>query len=152
MISGPVVVDASVLVEYLLPGDLWPAAQRVIGDFAAGDIEIWAPDLLYVEAVAAVRRMARLRMVAAADAARVVGWLSRFTVSTTGVHQDIGAIWERRDTLTPYDAAYSALAARLGVPLITSDQGLATAHGRAGGKAFLLREYPTRPQEPGAAP
>jgi predicted nucleic acid-binding protein len=38
-------------------------------------------------------------------------------------------IWELRDNLTPYDAAYVALAEALEVPLVTADQRLAQASG-----------------------
>ena len=36
-------------------------------------------------------------------------------------------IWELRDTITPWDAAYVALAEILDVPLVTADRRLARA-------------------------
>lgn len=36
-------------------------------------------------------------------------------------------VWELRDNITPYDAAYVALAEILGVPLVTADRHLARA-------------------------
>ncbi len=39
------------------------------------------------------------------------------------------AIWELRDSLTAYDAAFVSLAEALGVPLITCDAKLASAAG-----------------------
>jgi predicted nucleic acid-binding protein len=41
-------------------------------------------------------------------------------------------IWELRDTLTAYDAAYLALAGRLDVGLVTLDGGLAAVAAREG--------------------
>ena len=38
-------------------------------------------------------------------------------------------IWQLRDRLTPYDAAYVCLAEALDIPLVTSDQRLARAGG-----------------------
>ena len=38
-------------------------------------------------------------------------------------------IWELRGNITPYDAAYIALAERLDSPLITCDAKLTTASG-----------------------
>jgi len=41
----------------------------------------------------------------------------------------MGRMWELRDTITPYGAAYVALAERLDGPLITGDDGLARSSG-----------------------
>jgi predicted nucleic acid-binding protein len=41
----------------------------------------------------------------------------------------LGRIWELRDNLTPYDAAYVALAERLRRALLTCDAKLAAAPG-----------------------
>jgi predicted nucleic acid-binding protein len=38
-------------------------------------------------------------------------------------------IWELRSNITPYDAAYIALAEVLGIPLLTCDEKLASAPG-----------------------
>jgi len=38
-------------------------------------------------------------------------------------------VWELRGNLTPYDAAYVALAERLRIPLLTADQAIAAAPG-----------------------
>jgi predicted nucleic acid-binding protein len=38
-------------------------------------------------------------------------------------------IWELRGSITPYDAAYVALAERLGVPLATTDAKLGGSNG-----------------------
>ena len=41
----------------------------------------------------------------------------------------LNRIWELRDNVTPYDAAYVALAENLGVTLVTADARLARAPG-----------------------
>jgi predicted nucleic acid-binding protein len=42
------------------------------------------------------------------------------------------AVWRYRHNISPYDAPYAALAARFGIPLVTSDKRLATAAGSLG--------------------
>ncbi|HUI72335.1 MAG TPA: type II toxin-antitoxin system VapC family toxin, partial [Spirochaetia bacterium] len=44
----------------------------------------------------------------------------------------LARIWELRDNLTAYDAAYVALAEALGTPLVTRDRRLASAPGSHG--------------------
>lgn len=46
-------------------------------------------------------------------------------------------IWELRDTLTAYDAAYLALARRLDVGLVTLHRGLSAAAAKEGRLAQL---------------
>ena len=47
-------------------------------------------------------------------------------------------VWELRDNLTPYDAAYVALAEALEAPLLTADEPLTRAPG-IGRDVQLLR-------------
>ena len=55
--------------------------------------------------------------------------LQRFA-STRHAHRPLlPRCWELRDNVTPYDAAYVALAEALGVPLLTADARLANAPG-----------------------
>lgn len=49
----------------------------------------------------------------------------------------LDAIWELRDSLSAYDAAYLALARRLGLQVLTCDGGLAKA-ARAEGRLVEL--------------
>jgi predicted nucleic acid-binding protein len=42
---------------------------------------------------------------------------------------DARRVWELRDNLTPYDAAYVAVAETLGCPLLTADGRLGRAPG-----------------------
>lgn len=47
-------------------------------------------------------------------------------------HEDLlPRVWQLRDNLTAYDAAYVALAESIGAPLLTSDARLAAAPGHA---------------------
>ena len=53
-----------------------------------------------------------------------------------GTRELLPVIWRLRHNISPYDGAYVALAAHLGVPLLTADKRLAEA---AGGHADVLR-------------
>lgn len=49
MTDGPIVIDASVVVEYLVESPLTPFASRLFGRLldTAVEVELWAPDLVY---------------------------------------------------------------------------------------------------------
>ena len=51
-------------------------------------------------------------------------WIRRFSVRSL-----LGRCWELRHNVTPYDAAYVALAEVLGVTLLTADARLSRASG-----------------------
>lgn len=59
----------------------------------------------------------------------VVADLSVYPVARSHHKALVPRIWELRHAITPYDAAYVALAERLGVPLITCDAKLAKSNG-----------------------
>ena len=50
----------------------------------------------------------------------------------------LGRIWDLREALTPYDAAYVALAEALDVALVTTDARL----GRSGGHRAAIQSFP----------
>ena len=55
--------------------------------------------------------------------------LSELAVTRYPHHMLLGRMWELRDNLTAYDAAYVALAEALDAPLVTCDRKLASAPG-----------------------
>ena len=104
------VVDASALVEALLGGRDGSVAERV---FATGEI-VLAPQLVDIEALHAIRRLLATGRMDAGRAAQAISDLQQSPV----VRQDhtvlLPRIWELRDNLTAYDAAYVALAEAYG--------------------------------------
>jgi len=122
------VVDASVLVSALADdADDGAIARRRLRQAA----ELAAPELVDLEVLSVLRRqLARGHL----DRDRAdVAWadLVTFPLVRYG-HLDLAErVWTLRDALTPYDAAYVALAELLECPLVTADARLAkgAAHG-----------------------
>jgi predicted nucleic acid-binding protein len=89
-----------------------------------------APHLLDLEVASAVRRKLRRAELRSERAAAAIDLLARLRCTRYPHRILLRRSWELRDELTVYDAAYVALAERLGVPLLTLDGGLARAAGR----------------------
>lgn len=120
------VVDASVLVAFYAADD--PRRSRVVARLAVGD-SLLAPAHLDAEIVSALRGLSRPRPVLQGAVPEALRHLSRFPIRRMPLAPMLQRIWELRDNLTAYDAAYVALAERLGGPLITCDAKLAAASG-----------------------
>ncbi len=137
-VSGPVVIDASVAVEYLVVLSFTSQAQTVFRAVLEQDLELWAPDLVYAESVSAVRRLVRLKALGATAAETAIEHLVRLPLAIAGTRSLVGRIWRLRNAMTPYDASYVALADALEAPIVTADGSLARAVMTRGGKAFFL--------------
>jgi predicted nucleic acid-binding protein len=141
MISGPVVVDASVAVEFLVELGLTRHACRFF-TLALGpdsESELWAPDLIYSESASALRKLVRLHAIAARSAARAIGQLVRLLpIAAAGTAALMPRVWALRGVLTSYDACYVALAERLQAPLVTADRRLARAQLRNGPRVVFV--------------
>lgn len=127
LLAGPVVIDASVAVEYLVAISLTVQAEALFRSVVDQDVELWAPDLLYPESVSALRRLLRLRAIGPQAAETAVGRLSRLPLTSTGTGSLMMRAWELRQAVTPYDACYVALAEALRVPFVTADRKLIRA-------------------------
>ncbi|QGK70854.1 PIN domain-containing protein [Allosaccharopolyspora coralli] len=116
-----VVVDASVLVDALLPGPRSAAARATL----SGASVLAAPEHLGVEVLSVLRRLS-LRNdsvpAAALDTARRT--LVALDLDLVGLAELQDRIWSLRHVLTSYDAAYVAAAEHLEATLVTSDASL----------------------------
>ncbi len=125
-LGGPVVIDASVVVEYLVVLTLTDAATRLFHLAGDGRVELWAPDLVYSESVSALRKLVRLGAVPRPSAKRTIDHLTQLPITATGTAALMPAVWRMRAFLTPYDACYVALADELGALFVTAERDLAT--------------------------
>lgn len=117
-----VVADASALVDYLLGRSA--AAAAVVTD-PSSDLHV--PSLCDVEVVAALRRALRLRLIEAARALQTLEDHLDLPLVRHDHQKLLGRMLELRDNFGAYDAAYVALAERLGAALLTTDERLARA-------------------------
>jgi predicted nucleic acid-binding protein len=118
------VIDASALVE--LATGRTPAGQLVR---RAQTGQAAAPDLIDLEALSVVRSMRRRGSLDESAARQAAAQLGQAPVARMTHRPLLTRVWELRDVLTAYDAAYVALAEQLDVPLLTCDTRLGRAHG-----------------------
>jgi len=120
------VIDASVLAVFYAADD--PRRTQVVQRLAAG-YALCAPAHLDVEIVSALRGMARHSPLLQRRVPEALRHLAGFPIRRMPLAPLLERMWQLRDTVTAYDAAYVALAERLDGPLITCDSKLAAASG-----------------------
>ncbi len=120
-----IVVDAGVALEAIVFRDaLGPLARRRL---VRGRVH--APELLDLEVASALRRLVRHGALAADQAAFALNDLRRARITRHPHRQLLPRIWELRDTVGAYEAAYVAIAERADATLLTLDRRLARAPG-----------------------
>jgi predicted nucleic acid-binding protein len=118
------VIDASAVVELFVGA----APDRQLRHHAltgAGS----TPELLDLEALHAIRRLVRSGALPDVEGAATVRRVQDAPIGRVSHRSLLTRIWQLRDSITAYDAAYIALAEQLGVPLLTCDAHLGRAHG-----------------------
>lgn len=121
-----IVIDASTLVELLLNTRRAVAIAKRIG--SAGET-LHVPALVDLEATSALRTLENQGQISTSDVTRAVTDLLALPITRYPHEPLLARIWQLRGNVTPYDAAYVALAEYLGAPVITCDAKLAAAPG-----------------------
>jgi len=128
-----VIVDANVILRAFFPDEAQAQAQAVVRDHVAGRIQLKAPDLLPYELANAVWQAERRGRISTAQADEILQAMEDLQIEIQALdwaemlplarRYHFSARYER----SAYDAAYLALAEKLGERLITGDERLYNA-------------------------
>lgn len=117
-------LDASVAVTALTTPDS-PAADLLSSDDAAFQV----PSIFDAEVLSALRGLVRGGKFDGSAAAELVADLLVLPVDRWHMSPLLPRMWELRENLTPYDAAYVALAELTGGVLVTGDERITASPG-----------------------
>lgn len=121
-----IVADASAILEMLLRTR---AGGRVEDRLWRRGETVHAPALLDLEVAQVLRRYVSRGEMNAARGDLAIQTLAALPMERYTHEPLLTRVWELRDNLTAYDAAYVALAEGLQAPLLTCDARLASAPG-----------------------
>lgn len=118
------VLDASAVIEFFVRDETnLDLRRRVLTGSGV------APELIDLESANVIRKMVLRGEIAAVEAREALGEIRDSPVTRIPHRPLIGRVWELRDNITAYDAAYVALAELFGVPILTCDARLARSSG-----------------------
>jgi predicted nucleic acid-binding protein len=121
-----IVLDASAAVDWLVQT---PVARRIESRIFSRNQTLHAPELLDLEVAQVLRRLVRERALSAARAEAAIEDLLDLRITRYPHSVLLPRIWQLRNNLSAYDAAYVVLAEKLGGTLLTRDARLASAAG-----------------------
>lgn len=122
-----IVVDSSLIVAALTSDDLHGKRSRA----ALADDHNWqAPDHLRVESTSAIKGRLLGGKISLERAQAAVETLNRLRIACAPWGEVADRVWELRSNLTPYDAAFIALAELRGCRVVTADRKLANCSVR----------------------
>lgn len=117
------IVDASVVIEYLVTGSYTPNARALFDQAAPGD-RLIVPDFCLLECTNVLWKQVRFQGMTADQAHALLKHLRKLPLTRVPVKAALASALNigLAHQLAIYDAAYIALASRSGHPLITLDQ------------------------------
>jgi predicted nucleic acid-binding protein len=121
-----IVLDASAALDWLLHT---PAGLRIEERIYAHHESLHAPHLIDVEIAQVLRRLVRDATISADRASEAIDDLIDLRLTRYPNFLLLSRIWQLRNYISAYDAAYVALAEQLGATLISRDSKLASVPG-----------------------
>ena len=121
-----IVLDASAAVDWLLQTS---AGQRIEQRIYARNESLHAPHLIDLEVAQVLRRLVREGTISASRADDAIDDLIDLRLTRYPHFVLLPEVWRLRNNFSAYDAAYVALARKLGAALVTRDGGLASGLG-----------------------
>ncbi len=117
------IIDASIVIEYLITGQYTPNA-RALFDQVAPDDRLIVPEFCLLECTNVLWKQVRFQGMAADKAHTLLRHLRKLPLVRVPVKAALDSALKIGLThqLAVYDAAYIALASRAGQPFITLDQ------------------------------
>ena len=120
-----IAIDANAVVALLVDdAELGMSSRRA---YAQHDLA--APDLLSYEVASVLRKLCELNLITERLAEHALRDLQLLRVDTVPFADIAQRMWELRDNLSAYDAAYVAVAELFDVELLTFDQRVRRAPG-----------------------
>jgi predicted nucleic acid-binding protein len=121
-----IVLDASAAIEWLLQS---AAGDRVAERLFSGGQSLHAPHLLDVEVAQVLRRGVIAGSIPLARSQEALQDFLDLPITRHAHDVLLWRVWELRENLAVYDAAYVALAEALGATLLTCDAKIVAARG-----------------------
>ncbi|MBS7635628.1 type II toxin-antitoxin system VapC family toxin [Candidatus Bathyarchaeota archaeon] len=123
-----IVVDASVVVKWIIPGEPWEEQARAVGEkIVSGEVEAYAPHILSYEVASAILKSILIGAIKSSDGIEALEALESLGISVqTTEWGDLKEILRLAvaTKLTIYDSAYLHLTKKIGAKLITADSQL----------------------------
>jgi len=123
-----IVLDASATIEWLLQTSTGASIEDRIFSTTPS---LHVPHLLDIEVAQVLRRYVAGYVITASRGEEALQDLADLPLTRYPHDALLWRIWELRNVLTAYDAAYIALAEGLGAPLVTCDRKMARASGHS---------------------
>ena len=134
-----IVVDASAAIELVLNS---PAGAQVAERVFRDNESLHVPHLIDLEVAQVLRRYVSAREITADRASHALADFADLPFNRYPHFDFLQRVWELRQSLTAYDAAYVSLAEALDAPLLTTDSKLRNSHGHSARIELIAVRFP----------